>query len=214
PGPTAARCSRRPTRRRTASRRCEPHSPPWSPIRNSSARRRSSIWRSSRRRRRRSRNWSTKSSAHPSRSWNARASSSARRTGSARMALPWREKLTMLIAPSVFYRRRIAYEMRTGEPELALLGKLVARGSTAVDVGANQGFFAYALAEFAGRVVAFEPNPDYARFARWMLRGRAEVHELALSSEPGHAMFYVPSSDEGLMLHLAGSLRRSHTQFR
>src|SRR5262249_21556114 len=140
--------------------------------------------------------------------------SSARRTGSARMALPWREKLTMLIAPSVFYRRRIAYEMRTGEPELALDGKLVPRGSTAVDVGANQGFFAYALAEFAGRVVAFEPNPDYARFARWMLRGRAEVHELALSSEPGHAMFYVPSSDEGLMLHLAGSLRRSHTQFR
>ena len=51
----------------------------------------------------------------------------------------------------------------------------------AVDVGANVGFFAYALADIADRVLAFEPNPDYAFFARWMLRDRAEVHEVALS---------------------------------
>jgi hypothetical protein len=38
------------------------------------------------------------------------------------------------------------------------------------------GFFAYALSDIADWVVAFEPNPDYAFFARWMLRGRAEVH--------------------------------------
>jgi FkbM family methyltransferase len=130
------------------------------------------------------------------------------------MPLPWREKLTMLMPPSLFYRRRIAQEARAGEPELALLAELAPRGGTAVDIGANQGIFAYALAAIADRVVAIEPNPDYARFARWMLRGRAEVRELAISDRPGRASFYVPLSDEGMALHFAGSLKRTHSQFR
>jgi FkbM family methyltransferase len=130
------------------------------------------------------------------------------------MALLWRERLAMLMPPSLFYRRRIAYEARTGEPELAVLADLLPHGGTAVDVGANQGFFAYALAELADRVVAFEPNPDYAFFARWMLRGRATVHELALSDRSGRMTFYVPRSDDGASLHFAGSLKQTHAQFR
>src|SRR5215468_7966232 len=129
------------------------------------------------------------------------------------MPLSLREKLAMLMPPSWFYRRRIMEEARSGEPELAILAKLVPRGGTAVDVGANQGFFAYALSTIADRVVAFEPNPDYAFFARWMLRGRAEVHELALSDKRGRGTFYVPLSDQGEVLHLAGSLTRAHAQF-
>ena len=130
------------------------------------------------------------------------------------MPLPIREKLAMLMPPSFFYRRRIAEEARSGEPELAVLGELLPQGGTAVDVGASLGFFAFALADIAHRVVAFEPNPDYAFFARWMLRGRAEVHELALSDRPGRGTLYVPLSDRGMVLHLAGSLKRTHCQFR
>jgi FkbM family methyltransferase len=130
------------------------------------------------------------------------------------MPLSLRERLTKLMPPSLFYRRRIAQEARTGEPELKVLSELFPRGGTAVDVGANQGFFAYALARIAERVVAFEPNPDYAAFARFMLRGRAEVHELALSDKAGRMTFYVPISDTGVSLHLAGSLKRTHAQFR
>ena len=130
------------------------------------------------------------------------------------MPLPFRERLTMLMPPSYFYRRRIAEETRSGEPELAVLAKLVPRGGTAVDVGANLGVFAYALADIADRVVAFEPNPDYAFFARWMLRGRAEVHQLALSDGSGRGTLYVPLSDQGMVLHLAGSLKQTHSQFR
>src|SRR2546430_16348451 len=63
-------------------------------------------------------------------------------------------------------------------------------------------------------VLAFEPNPDYAFFARWMLRDRAEVHEVALSDASGRGTLYVPLSDQGVLLHLAGSLKRSHFQFR
>ena len=113
------------------------------------------------------------------------------------MALSLPERLAMLMPPSVFYRRRIAQEARTGEPELAVLAELVPRGGIAVDVGANVGFFAYALAAIADRVLAFEPNPDYALFARWMLRDRAEVHEVALSDTSGRGTLYVPLSDQG-----------------
>jgi FkbM family methyltransferase len=130
------------------------------------------------------------------------------------MPLPLRKRLTMLVPPSVFYRQRIAQEARTGEPELAVLAELVPRGGIAVDIGANVGFFAYALADIADRVIAFEPNPDYAFFARWMLRGRAEVREIALSDASGRGTLYVPLSDRGMLLHLAGSLKRSHVQFR
>lgn len=128
------------------------------------------------------------------------------------MTLPFREKLAMLMPPSLFYRRRIVEETRSGEPELAILPTLL-QGGTAIDAGANQGFFSFALSEVADRVAAFEPNPDYAAFARWMLRGRASVHEIALSDKAGRATFYVPLSDAGDALHFAGNLKRSHGQF-
>jgi FkbM family methyltransferase len=130
------------------------------------------------------------------------------------MPLPLRERFAMLLPPSWFYRRRIADEARAGEPELAVLAQLVRRGGTAVDIGANQGVYAYALADIADRVVAFEPNPDYAAFARRMLRGRAEVHTLALSDQAGRGSLHVPLSDQGMVLHLAGSLKGTHSQFR
>jgi FkbM family methyltransferase len=130
------------------------------------------------------------------------------------MPLPLRERLAMLLPPSWFYRRRIADEARSGEPELAVLATLLPRGGTAVDIGANQGVYAYALADIADRVVAFEPNPDYAAFARRMLRGRAELHEVALSNESGRGSLHVPLSDQGMVLHLAGSLKGTHSQFR
>ncbi len=60
-------------------------------------------------------------------------------------SLTWRERLAMLLPPDRFYRRRIAEEARGGEPELAALDRLARRGGTAVDIGANQGVFAFAL---------------------------------------------------------------------
>jgi FkbM family methyltransferase len=129
------------------------------------------------------------------------------------VSLPLRDLLTLFTPPARYYRRRIAAEARSGEPELAVLDKLMRRGGTAVDVGANQGFFAYALSRHADRVVAFEPNPDYALFARVMLRGRAIVHRLALSDTPGRATFRVPLDHDGTVLHFAGSLKDAHGQF-
>src|SRR5262245_7192194 len=126
--------------------------------------------------------------------------------------LPWEDFRALLMPPSVYYRRRVACETLSGEPELALLSELMPSGGTAIDVGANQGFFAYALSVVADRVVAFEPNPDYAWFSRVMLRGRAEVHSIALSNRSGRTTLHVPISKEGISLHLAGSLDEYHAR--
>lgn len=121
----------------------------------------------------------------------------------------------MLVMPSrLYYEHRVADEAEWGEHELSILHEIVPGDGTAVDVGANQGFFAYALAKVAKRVEAFEPNPDYATFARRMLGGRATVHTLALSNRAGQAQFVVPLADDGMALHLGGSLKQeaAHAQ--
>jgi FkbM family methyltransferase len=116
--------------------------------------------------------------------------------------------------PEEFYRRRILEEAATGEPELLLLSNLIKRGGTAVDVGAHQGFFSFALSEVVDQVHAFEPHPAYAEFALRMLKDRANVHNVALSDNRGQASFFVPVSDDGAELHMAGNLKNTHTQFQ
>ena len=129
------------------------------------------------------------------------------------MVLPWKERLTALLVPAaLYYRRRIADEAEWGEHELGVLGEIVSPGGTAVDVGANQGFFAFAFSRIAKRVEAFEPNPDYAAFAARMLGRRARVHAVALSDRNGREVFTVPVSEEGLVLHLGGSLDQAGPQ--
>ena len=124
------------------------------------------------------------------------------------MAMSLKQRLMENFLPSSFYyRRRFDDEATWGEHELRALDQIVSRGGTAVDVGANDGVFAFAFAGIADRVEAFEPNPDYARFARRMLGSRARVHEIALSNKPGTAEFIVPVSEDGTVLHLGGSLK-------
>lgn len=126
------------------------------------------------------------------------------------MPLPWKDRLTMMLAPApLYYRHRIADEAAWGEHELNILGDIMRPGGTAIDVGANQGVFAFAFSKVADRVEAFEPNPDYAEFGRRMLGHRAHVHMVALSNRTGTAEFVVPVSQEGLVLHLGGSLKQA-----
>ena len=126
------------------------------------------------------------------------------------MTLSLKERLVTTFVPSsVYYRRRIADEATWGEHELSVLDKFATRGGTGIDVGANDGVFAFAFSGLFDRVEAFEPNPDYAHFARRMLGGRARVHGVALANKPGVEEFVVPVSEDGTVLHLGGSLRPS-----
>src|SRR5262245_65336614 len=104
------------------------------------------------------------------------------------MSLSFKQRLVAAFVPSsLYYRDRIADEAAWGEHELSVLPKFVSRGGTAIDIGANDGVFAFALSRLVDRVEAFEPNPDYALFARRMLRSRAVLHETALSHIAGRA---------------------------
>jgi len=123
------------------------------------------------------------------------------------MSLSLREQLTQTLMPAaLYYRSRVADEATWGEHELDVLEDLMEPGGTAIDAGANQGVFAYAFSRIAAQVEAFEPNPDYARFAQRMLGRRARVHQLALSDKAGRAQFVVPLADDGTVLHLGGTL--------
>jgi FkbM family methyltransferase len=114
---------------------------------------------------------------------------------------------------AAWYARRVAEEIEDGEPELGLLPILVRPGSLALDVGANLGIYAFALAQRAGRVEAFEPNPAVAAIAGRMLGSHATVRVQAASDEAGGRVFRVPLSASGDVLHFSGNLGGAHDQF-
>ena len=82
------------------------------------------------------------------------------------------------------------------------MARLVRPGMTAVDIGANLGYFTVLMSELvgpSGRVHAFEPNPALAERLRKSVyvNGFAwtTVHELALSDAAGEAALSVPAGD-------------------
>jgi len=91
------------------------------------------------------------------------------------------------------------WEMWTTEAML----RFIRPGMTAVDIGANLGYFTMVMADLVGpggRVVAFEPNPRMAERARRSahVNGFApytQIHEVALSDEPGDTVMFVPPTE-------------------
>jgi FkbM family methyltransferase len=83
-----------------------------------------------------------------------------------------------------------------GEYELRILRRYVPRDRVAIDVGANEGIYAYHLSRYARSVVAFEPNPRYDRALRFLPRN-VTVRVEALSSAPGTLPLHIPASANG-----------------
>ena len=82
-------------------------------------------------------------------------------------------------------------------PGIALLDELVGPGDLVVDAGAHRGVFTMRLSELvgpAGRVLAFDPNPECVRRLEQIAEaaGNAVVHASALSDAPGVAVLHVP----------------------
>jgi FkbM family methyltransferase len=122
------------------------------------------------------------------------------------MSVSIEDRLKQFVPAFLYYPYKIAKERRRLEPEMAILRDLVAVGSTAIDVGANRGYYSYALSKVAARVEAFEPNPVLASFARRKLGPKVNVHQAALSDHEGTETFYVPQSSGGVDSHLVGNL--------
>jgi FkbM family methyltransferase len=101
--------------------------------------------------------------------------------------------------PRVWFRFKfLKYKYRgRGEPELRLIRHLVEPGTTALDVGASIAMYAAEMARYAGRVIAFEANPEVAAFTAHVAPRNVEVVNVALSSAPGRASLRIPLNAKG-----------------
>ena len=124
------------------------------------------------------------------------------------MGLSRDDKIKRWLPAGFYYSQKIAKVTRNGEPELRILRDLVPAGCTAIDVGANRGYYSYALSKIAGSVQAFEPHPELARFARRKLGPTIPVHEVALSNRKGWTTLYVPQVQRGVDVHYNSSLKK------
>jgi FkbM family methyltransferase len=97
-----------------------------------------------------------------------------------------------------FAFKSIKYKyFKRGEREIWLVRHLVEPGSTALDIGASIGLYAAEMARYAGKVIAFEANPQVAAFARTVAARNVEVVNAALSSSVGHVTLKIPLNPKG-----------------
>jgi FkbM family methyltransferase len=96
---------------------------------------------------------------------------------------------------SLRLRRWIRHQMRTGEPELRLVGQLMKDSGALVDVGANVGIYSAIALQRRRWVAAFEPVPEEAARLHRMIGTRGIVHQVALSDRCGKAILHVPYAE-------------------
>lgn len=89
------------------------------------------------------------------------------------------------------------------DEETKWVKRLLRRGMTAVDVGANVGYYSALAAQRVGptgRVIAFEPNPSaFGSLRRWIEANsiaQAKCFQIAISNTPGKLTLYVPPASE------------------
>ncbi len=117
-----------------------------------------------------------------------------------------RDRLKLLLLPKrLYYPHLVSVHRRSGEPELGLVGGLVGSGGTAVDVGAHRGVYSFQFSRFCDQVLAFEPNPYFAEFARRALPANVAVRQLALGAEAATGLLRIPLQD-GVRRHYEASL--------
>ncbi|MDM7998657.1 MAG: FkbM family methyltransferase [Dehalococcoidia bacterium] len=97
-----------------------------------------------------------------------------------------------------------------------LISDLAKDGMTVLDIGANEGYYSMLSAKAMhdkGRVLAFEPDPDNARWLRKNIEVNGyqciQVHEYALSDNEGEVTFY-PAGGVGSLVHTDSPLAYFH----
>lgn len=106
-----------------------------------------------------------------------------------------------------------AYVWDNPEPELQHLPRLLTGRRTAVDVGANVGYWTYRMAGLFERVVSFEMNEDCYRHIEAHRLPNVTLHRHGLSNVQTPVHFYLPVLDNGFVSHGWGTVetaRRDH----
>lgn len=98
------------------------------------------------------------------------------------------------------------------EPEMSLLDRLVPAGGFALDIGANRGVYAYALAGIAGSVHCFEPLIECCKYVEAYGSEKIAVHNVALSDGAGAMRLYIPIMN-GKAVPTRASLERPQGAF-
>jgi FkbM family methyltransferase len=88
-----------------------------------------------------------------------------------------------------YWYRRARHRL---ERELPIVCDLIPDGGLAIDVGANNGAYTYALSKSGVRVEAFEPVPACVRNLEAFRSSNVRVHAVALSSRSGEQEMFVP----------------------
>ena len=107
-----------------------------------------------------------------------------------------RDVIYKWVPKSIRLRRWIQNEVRTGEPELRLVSRLLKDSGAVVDVGANAGIYSAMALQRRRWVAAFEPVPEEAARLRRLIGTRGIVYEVALSDHCGTATLHVPYIDD------------------
>ena len=99
------------------------------------------------------------------------------------------------VAWTGFYR---AFRKHHFDPEYWLIPLFCRPDKVSVDVGANMGIYAFAMAKYAQAVIAFEPNTDLWPSLRRFLGDRVRLEDAALSDSAGQAEFRVVADNTGV----------------
>ncbi len=98
-----------------------------------------------------------------------------------------------------FLWRAYRARFRDQAAELAAIRRNVGPEDIACDIGANKGSYLYWLSRWAGRVVAFEPQPGLATYltdaCSALGMGNVTVERVGVSDKSGIRDFYVPSEN-------------------
>jgi FkbM family methyltransferase len=116
------------------------------------------------------------------------------------------------LSRAVLAHRGWRYRTRVDPEEIRWMRSVLRPGDLAVDVGAYKGGYTYWMRREvgdAGTVLAFEPQPELAAYLRERVLDfgwrNVQVHETALSSEPGWRTLYRPGAEPSPAASLVGA---------
>jgi FkbM family methyltransferase len=109
-----------------------------------------------------------------------------------KMLRPQLKQVAESLFPKAMYARRFRSWVLV-EPELPLLPALCRKEAVALDIGANEGFFAHHLLPLAKSVIAFEPLPQMLARLRENYAGKMEIHGVILSDREGQGELKYPA---------------------
>jgi FkbM family methyltransferase len=109
-----------------------------------------------------------------------------------KMLRPQLKQVAESLFPKTMYARRFHTWVKV-EPELPLLPALCRKDAVALDIGANEGFFAHHLLPLAKSVIAFEPLPQMLARLRGNYAEKMEIHGVIISDKEGQGELKYPA---------------------